>query len=210
MSKILQLLALSTVASATCPPEGFDSVETFDLHAFIDGKWFVQEMMEGGLEPAKLFQCQWAEYAMMDKPDFWGFEIQAHDHIDYDDGSKPMDLHPCAKIVNASRGKLSVGECFLPQLLSGPYWVYIYDEKEGYAAVGGGAPSHEFPGGCRTGTGKIGGGLWIFTRQQQRDENKVQVVRTALKSQGFDLDALRFVNQTGCPAASTSASSLIV
>merc|ERR1739845_249748 len=139
---------------------------------------------------------------MMDKPNRWGFGIQARDHIDYYDGSTPMDLHPCAKIVNASRGKLAVGECFLPQLLSGPYWVYLYSEEAGYAAVGGGAPSHEFPGGCRTGTGKIGGGLWIFTRKQARDDKTVQLVRTALKEQGFDLEALKFVNQTGCPTVS--------
>mmetsp|Transcript_30134 Transcript_30134/g.48598 ORF Transcript_30134/g.48598 Transcript_30134/m.48598 type:complete len:215 (+) Transcript_30134:69-713(+) len=199
-----------TTALAACPPSGFDSIETFDLNAFISNKWYVQEMMEGGLEPATLFQCQWAEYTMKDKPNFWGFEIQAHDHIDYYDESKPMDLHPCAKIVNAARGKLSVGMCFLPQSLSGPYWVYLYNETAGYAAVGGGPPTHEFPGGCRTGTGKIGGGLWIFTRRQARNEKIVQFVRASLKKQGFDLDALKFVNQTGCPAATTTSPSRII
>merc|ERR1719350_354078 len=116
-----------------------------------------------------------------------------------------MDLHPCAKIVNASRGKPSVGMCFLPTLLSGPYWVYLHNQAGGYAAVGGGPPTHEFPGGCRTGTGKIGGGLWIFTRAQQRNEASVQVVRGELKSQGFDLEALKDVNQTGCPPAAMAA-----
>jgi len=185
-------------ASATCPPPGFDTVSEFNLTDFISKRWYVQQMMEGGLEPAELFQCQWTEYAMLAKPNFWGFEIQSHDHIDMPDGSK-KDFHPCAKIVNASRGKMSVGECFLPKFLSGPYWVYLHDEAKGIAAVGGGAPSHQFPGGCRTGTGKIGGGLWMFTRKQQRDESLVQIVRQSLKKQGFDLDALKDVNQTGCP-----------
>lgn len=199
MIAIVLVGALLSQSIGVCPPQGFDSVEEFDLDAFIAGRWYVQEMMEGGLEPSNLFQCQYAEYAKMEKPNFWGFEIQAHDHIDFYDGSKPMDLHPCAKIVNASRGKLSVGMCFLPKMLSGPYWVYVHNQTGGYAAVGGGPPTHEFPGGCRTGTGKIGGGLWIFTRQQTRDEGAVGSVRAALKAQGFDLGALKFVNQTGCP-----------
>ena len=31
-----------------------------------------------------------------------------------------MDLHPCVAIVDAPRGKLSVGQCFLPEALAGP------------------------------------------------------------------------------------------
>jgi len=196
MIRVLAGAALSVASK--CPPEGFDSVSTFDLDTFISDRWYVQQMMEGGLEPKKLFQCQYAEYQKFDKPNFWGFELQGHDHIDMMDGTN-FDLHPCAKIVDEKRGKLAVGECGLPSLLMGPYWVYAYNETAGYAAVGGGAPKHEFPGGCRTGTGKIGGGLWIFTRQQTRDEAMVGKVRTFLQGQGFDLDALQDVDQSGCP-----------
>jgi len=185
-------------AAGKCPPEGFDSVETFDLDVYISKRWYVQQQMEGGLEPADLFQCQYAEYVMMQTKNFWGFEIQAHDHIDMNDGTN-KDLHPCAKIADAKRGKLNVGECWLPQAVSGPLWVYTYNETAGYAAVGGGAPEHEFPSGCRTGTGRIGGGLWIFTREQKRNEELVQDVRSELKKQGFDLDVLKDVDQSGCP-----------
>lgn len=34
----------------------------------------------------------------------------------------------------------------------------------------GGAPTQASAEGCRTGTGTNGAGLWIFTRQQTRDE----------------------------------------
>jgi lipocalin len=198
MFRTLASAGLLANVAAECPPAGFDSVKTFDLDAFVAKRWYVQQQMEGGLEPADLFQCQWADYTVLEKPNAMGFEIQEHVHIDLPDGTT-QDQHPCAKIVDASRGKMEVGECFLPQLLAGPFWVYAHNETAGYAAVGGGAPSHEFDGGCRTGTGKIGGGLWIFTREQQRDESIVQEVRSQLKSQGFDLDALLDVNQTGCP-----------
>lgn len=200
MFRVCALVGVLTCAAGElkCPPPGFDSIATFDLEAFVATRWYVQQQMEGGLEPNDLFQCQYAEYTLTEKPNFWGFEIAAHDHIDMLDGTN-KDLHPCAKIVDASRGKLEVGECWLPVAAAGPYWVYVYNETAGYAAVGGGAPKHEFEGGCRTGTGKIGGGLWIFTREQQRDEGKVQQVRSMLKSQGFDLDALLDVDQRGCP-----------
>lgn len=197
-SAIVAGLALCA-SGGPCPPEGFDSVATFDLKAFVAKRWYVQQQMEGGLEPADLFQCQYSEYTILDKPNFFGFEIQEHVHIDKPDGSK-KDLHPCAKIVDASRGKLSVGECFLPRFLSGPLWTYTYNETAGYASLGGGAPTNEFPGGCRTGTGKIGGGLWIFTREQKRNEALVQKARAELKALGFDLDALKDVDQTSCPA----------
>jgi len=187
-----------TQAKVHCPPKDFDSVDSFDLDTFISKRWFVQQQMEGGLEPSNLFQCQYAEYVKLDKPNFHGFEIQAHDHIDMMDGSN-KDLHPCAKIVDAQRGKLSVGECWLPRAASGPLWVYMYNETAGYAAVGGGAPKHSFPGGCRTGTGKIGGGLWIFTRERKRDDTLVNRARSELQSKGFDLDALQDVDQSGCP-----------
>jgi len=31
-----------------------------------------------------------------------------------------MDLHPCVGVVDAPAGKLSVGQCFLPEALAGP------------------------------------------------------------------------------------------
>ena len=92
-----------------------------------------------------------------------------------------------------------MGQCFLPEVLAGQYWVYVYDESAGYAAVGGGPPTEAFPGGCRTGTSHTNSGLWIFTRAQARSESLVQTVRGKLKRMGFDLDALRDVRQAGCP-----------
>ena len=127
--------------------------------------------MECGLEPANLFQCQYAEYTRLSKKTFWGFTIQGHDHIDnISPNQTSMDLHPCVDVVDELRGKLEVGQCFLPKAAAGPYWVYTYDEKQGYAAVGGGPPKESFQGGCRTGTGHVNAGLWIFTRSLQRND----------------------------------------
>mmetsp|Transcript_7786 Transcript_7786/g.9368 ORF Transcript_7786/g.9368 Transcript_7786/m.9368 type:complete len:222 (+) Transcript_7786:304-969(+) len=188
------------LANAKCPPDNFSTVEDFDLDRYISKRWYVQQQMECGLEPADLFQCQYAEYEKMITPTFWGHTIAGHDHIDMPDGSV-KDLHPCASVVNLRKGMLLVGECFLPRAFAGPYWVLTYNEAEGYAAVSGGAPKHSFPGGCRVGTGHIDSGLWIFTREQQRNENLVQKVRNILGSKGFDLSALKDVDQSDCPTS---------
>merc|ERR1712190_210747 len=52
-------------------------------------------------------------------------------------------------------------------------------------------------------------GLWIFTRQQRRDEALVQKVRQMAQSKGFDLSVLNDVDQSNCPAL-PSTNALIV
>merc|ERR1719379_485015 len=93
---------------------------------------------------------------------------------------------------------LAVAPFFLPYALSGDYWILAYDEAQGYALISGGAPTKSFEGGCRTGTGTNGSGLWIFTRQRNREETLVQKVRGIAAEKGFDLSVLNDVDQTEC------------
>lgn len=88
--------------------------------------------------------------------------------------------------------------CFLPTLLAGPYWVLDYDEAAGYALISGGAPTLPAEAGCMTGSGTNGSGLWIFTREQKRDEALVQKVRAIAAQKGFDLSVLNDVDQSAC------------
>ena len=91
------------------------------LDAFIGARWYVQQQMECALEPANLFQCQWAKYKKIEETSPWGFTIKAHNHIDQIPGNaSTMDLHPCVGENDVPRGKLSVGQCFLPEALAGP------------------------------------------------------------------------------------------
>merc|ERR1711879_168131 len=109
-----------------------------------------------------------------------------------------------AKIVDAKTGKLEVAPYFLPTAFAGAYWVIDYDESQGYALVSGGASTLEGEGGlCRTGSGVNEAGLWIFTRQQSRNEELVQKVRRIAKSKGFDLAVLDDVDQSKCPPLSS-------
>lgn len=212
MMRLTQALLLSLLGTAparlsekaglpTCPPADFSSVQNFDLDAFVKGRWHIQQQMPVLYLPASENRCVYAEYSLKAKKSFWGYDVSVHN---YAEGvAAPHKVHDsgsfiCAKIVDKATGKLEVSPCFLPSFFAGPYWVIAFDDKEGYALISGGEPTKSAPGGCRTGSGVNDAGLWIFTRQQTRDEALVQKVRSIATSKGFDLSVLNDVDQTDC------------
>jgi len=208
----LILLLVSSVRAVSeelpkCPPPGFDTVQNFNLAAFAAKRWYIQEQMQVSAVPANAHFCIHADYELLTKKSFWGYDIQVH-NVAADD-APPHKVHDsgsfiCAKIVNSTAGKLAVGPCFLPSVFAGPYWVIAYNELEGYALISGGAPTHSTPNGCRTGTGVNNAGLWIFTRQQGRNEAVVEKVRQIATDKGFDTSVLQHGNQTGCDSSSSA------
>jgi hypothetical protein len=63
------------------------------------------------------------------------------------------------------------------------------------------AKAVESAGGCTTGSGVNGAGLWIFTRARKRDDALIDEVRSIAADKGFDLSVLNDVDQTNCDAA---------
>lgn len=193
------------LAPTQCPPAGFDTVQDFDLEKFIEKRWYIQQQMAVNYLPASQNRCVYAEYQLREKKSFWGYDVSVHNHAE--EVAAPHKVHDsgktlCAKVVDKARGKLEVAPCFLPTVAAGPCWVLDYSEEEGYALISGGAPKESAgDAGCRTGTGTNGAGLWIFTRQQKRDEALVQKVRSIAKSKGFDLSVLNDVDQSECSEA---------
>lgn len=208
-ARALTLLLFSSVIAASeklpkCPPPGFDTVQNFNLVAFAAKRWYIQEQMQVSAVPAHANFCIHAEYKLLTKKTFWGYDIQVH-NVAADD-APPHKVHDsgtflCAKIENSTSGRLAVGPCFVPTFLAGPYWVIAYNELEGYALISGGAPMHSTLNGCRTGTGVNNAGLWIFTRQQDREEALVEKVRQIATDKGFDIGVLQRANQTGCSSS---------
>jgi len=197
---LLSSSALS-VHLPTCPPPGFDTVKDFNLATFSAKRWYIQEQMQIAAVPAHAHFCIHADYKLLTQKTFWGYDIQVH-NVAADD-APPHKVHDsgnfiCAKIIDSDAGKLAVGPCFLPTSLAGPYWVIAYSESEGYALISGGAPTQSTASGCRTGTGVNNAGLWIFTRQRDRNEALVQRVRQIAADKGFDVSVLEQGNQTGC------------
>jgi len=191
-------------STAVCPPVGFETQGAleggFDLKWYTSAKWYTQQQMVLSYLPRDYFYCVTAQYTLLQKPSFFGYDVEVSNHAQNEQGKNlgPVD-NICAKIVDEAAGKLKVAPCFLPQALAGDYWVVAFDKTAGWALVSGGPPT--MPGqtaGCRTGTGTNGSGLWIFTRAENRDEAVINVARTAAAAKGFDLTVLVDVDQSKC------------
>lgn len=209
----LLILVATGACALECPPSNFSSIENFDLDSFISARWYIQQQMPVFYLPASENYCVYAEYQKKDKKSFWGYDIAVHNHAE--DNAPPHKVHDsgsfiCAKIVDAQRGQLEVAPCFLPSATAGPYWVLAYSEQEGYALISGGPPKNVAEGGCRTGTGVNGSGLWIFTRKQQKDADLIEKVRGIAAQKGFDLSVLNDVDQSNCSTESRKASQIMV
>lgn len=188
-------------ALPTCPPADFTSDQNFDLKAFIKTRWYIQQQMAVSYLPKSENRCVYAEYKLLNPKSLLGYDVQVHNYAE--DVAPPHAAHDsgtkiCAAIVDAATGKLEVAPCFLPKVTSGDYWVIDFSDADGYALISGGPPTKAAAGGCQTGTGINGSGLWIFTRQQARDQSIVDKVRSIAKAKGFDLSVLNDVDQTGC------------
>jgi lipocalin len=204
--------AVQADAHAQCPPAGFETVKDFNLNGFISKRWYVQQQMEVSYLPKSRNRCVYADYSLK-KGSLWGYEVQVRNHAE--DVAPPHEVSDsgnklCAKVVDEKRGKLKVAPCWLPPVFAGKYWVLDFNEEQGYALISGGPPKKSGEGGCRTGSGTNGSGLWIFTRQQQREQALVDKVRGIAASKGFDLSVLHDVDQTCNGKATASQASVIL
>merc|ERR1719424_2030601 len=149
MLRVIAAAYLCFAVTATCPPEGFSSTKNFDLNAFIASRWYIQQMMETSYLPKTHNWCVFAEYVLLPKKSFLGYDVHVHNHAEEQDGT----VHDSdrglagrngtyggimAKIVDKEAGKLEVAPWFLPTFLSGPYWVLDWSDSEGYALISGG------------------------------------------------------------------------
>lgn len=119
------------------------------------------------------------------------------------DGTPHSAGHSLCAVPSDNQAKLQVGTCYLPQidgLFSGPFWVLEYSEIEGYALISRGQPNIWSQRGCRTGTSASFGGLWVFSRKQERNETLVQYVRSLARMQHIDVSVLNDVDHRGCPS----------
>eukprot|EP00035_Acanthoeca_spectabilis_P035834 m.36456 g.36456 ORF g.36456 m.36456 type:complete len:218 (-) comp7574_c0_seq2:66-719(-) len=209
MTSVQLVLAAACVAVglaaplATCPPAGFDTQGAleggFDIDWYANGTWYIQQQMTISYLPSGFTYCVAATYTQLDKPTTLGYTVNVHNHAENSTGQQPAGSKDiCAKVVNATAGKLEVAPCFLPPSLSGPYWVVAFSKEEGWALVSGGPPKETGANGCKTGTGVNGSGLWIFTRFQERNEGLVTKIRGIAAAKGFDLSVLNDVDQSHC------------
>lgn len=182
-----------SLSSAIC--KEVSTVEPFDLKKFVSKPWYSHQQQQTFYLPEKNNFCVSASYMFRDKPSFpFGYIVDVFNYSENVDG-KASDAQLCASIERGKSdisSKLSVAPCFLPLVLSGDYWVLLYDEKDGYALISTGQPTKptlDDDGGCK------GDGLWIFLRSIKRDDKKIDKVRKKAKEMGFDLSVLNDVKQ---------------
>ena len=192
-------IATSLVDDKKC--KTVTTAQNFDLDQYIQSRWYIQQQMEVSYLPKSQNQCVSAKYKKQ-KPTLFGYTIDVLNLAYESDKSTKHQGNLCASQDGSDDpAKLEVAPCFLPKLASGPYWVLAFDNTEGYALVSGGQPTIATENGlCKTGSGVNGAGLWVFTRQQARNQTLVDKVRGIALDKGFDLSVLNDVDQTGCPA----------
>jgi len=188
-------------SSDICPPQSLTVQEPFNLDNYISTEWWVQEQMPTQYLPVEQNYCVKARYSR--DPESWfaralGYDIQVENFSQREDGTEVNSGDTlCADQVDGA--KLRVAPCFVPKYFAGPYWVLEFNNDEGWALISGGEPDVEGEDGfCKTGDGTNDSGLWIFTREQQRDEDLIKRLRDKLEEKRFDISVLNKVDNTNC------------
>jgi apolipoprotein D and lipocalin family protein len=182
-----------------------------DLDEWTRATWYIQEQQVTGYQPEESLYCVTATYERGTDawvPLFHGEVIEVYNQANQGAVNGPLqnddDQTLCARLQDESEpGKLSVAPCFLPNILSGPYWIIAIGKDESgkydWAVVIGGEPTEKFPDGCTTTTTGINGaGLWLFSRTPVASEDVLASMKAALAAQGVATSQLRQVAQAGC------------
>ena len=203
------MLALVLAASvSSCPNVSVQSA--FNLTEFVTGgTWYAHEQMAITYLPSDWFYCVTATYTFVSDSRIhvanYANKGKVNGKVENSDKNVPFG-GICGDVTSAP-AKLSVGPCGLPAWVPGargPYWVVAAGPspvKYEWALISGGQPTHEAPGGCRTGMGINDSGLWVFLRSRVRDEPTISKVRQLAASKGFDVSVLGNVTHAGCTYA---------
>ena len=200
LNQILFLFFVTNSEGTDCPT--LTTVEGFDIEAYTDGTWYVQQQAETTYLRADRNFCVTADYTIRDEPTWpWGYTIDVNNRAEDINGNEFGGKIFARQDGSDDPAKLKVVPGFLPPLFAGPYWIIAYEEGEnGYALVSGGQPTIRTENGCKTGNNVFtsSGGLWILTRKSQRDDDLVEAVRTMAKGFELDLTILNDVKQDNC------------
>ena len=205
--KFLLLLNISFI-NATCPV--INSVPNFNLTEYIKDKWYIQKQQETFYLPLNSNYCVTAEYKISNTikiPFYSGTVLSVYNHANLNNVSGGQlnrnNYTLCARIPNSSNpSKLLVGQCFLPNFLSGDYWVVDVGPKSynyQWAVVIGGQPTQEYKDGCTTKINSINGaGLWIFSRNQTISNELMKNILDNISKLGISVSQLNNVLQKNC------------
>merc|ERR1711907_828467 len=150
---LLSILVLA--ATQDCPPQGFDSVRPFNLSAWVEHPWYVQEMMPVTYLPKDSFYCVTAKSERMSETEVKVLNEAREGSVNGKTRGGSFGLKAVVPDIN-DPSKLKVGPSFLPSFAYGPYWVVYAGPSEDnyeYGIVSGGPPTNKGEDGCKTGSG---------------------------------------------------------
>jgi len=173
----------------TCPPPGYNAVDTLDVNDFISRFWYIQMSIPDtfGME------CIRANYTITEeRPQGSLLEIIVDNYA----LGAPNAGTLRASATNLSEpSKLVVGPPFVPVPFRGPYWVMaLWGKPYERAIITGGPPMTVGEEGC-TGSGA---GFWLFSRKPVEEESVIEEMLQAAKDLGLDTSVLEKVQQEGC------------
>mmetsp|Transcript_3469 Transcript_3469/g.9874 ORF Transcript_3469/g.9874 Transcript_3469/m.9874 type:complete len:232 (-) Transcript_3469:74-769(-) len=173
------------------------------LAAYVSGEWYVHEQAVTTYLPEGRNYCVTASYKQIPRT-FWGYTIEVNNQAKNANGETFGGILAAAQTnPQEDPSKLEVAPGFLPRFLAGLYWILEFQQEEEdgeeWALIVGGQPDVRTENGCKTKNRFItsSGGLWIFTRSSERNDDLIEKIKTiAVDKYELDTTVLNFVNQT--------------
>merc|ERR1719473_2515342 len=186
-------------------------IDNLNLTEWVRATWYIQEQQVTGYQKEEDLYCVSATYDVQPSrtvPFFGGEVVSVYNYAEENEvngkSTNPNNKTIlCARVPDAKTpSKLLVAPCFLPNLLSGDYWILAAgpspDNYE-WAIISGGQPSVKYDDGCTTKeTGTNGSGFWLFSRSPVADAAQMAAIKQKAKDLGFPLSRLHPVAQAGC------------
>lgn len=199
------------ILSQPCPKVQLQTNPKVNITEYIRKSWYIQQQQVNGYQSIDDLNCVVATYNKDNNsrvPFFSGEVLSVYNYANKDKvngvsmGTNKSFL--CARMTNKSHPeKLIVSPCFLPNFLSGPYWILSVGPKSNYyewAIVIGGQPTERISNTtCSTKTKGINNsGLWIFSRNKTLDKDNLDYLRNILIKKNISITNLLNVSQKGC------------
>jgi len=208
-----------------CP--AINPVANFDKDRYIEKTWYIQRQQLTSYQAADSLYCVAATYSDEGKRRWFRPAITVRNFSNNGGVNQeetpgffgaainflfgwflPDDFVLCATDTDQP-GQLSVGPCFLPNAVAGPYWVAYVDDDYTMAIVVGGQPTLEGQCGadatCTTvenaglfnfnGNGE---GLWFLSREKVANQTTLDALEAQATTLGLCTQNMRPVLQEGC------------
>ncbi|KAK9759142.1 hypothetical protein K7432_017805 [Basidiobolus ranarum] len=209
MKSTIQYLLIQTLAAysalacappTACPPEGFNSLTTFNLTEYTSAPWYVQQQKTLSYQPLSDLYCVQAVYKVINDSEV---EVNNYSNTNGTNASPSSTAQLRAFIPDSQvKSKLKVGPKGAPIEAYSDYWVLAAGPREDHyewALISGGVPKKRADNGfCDNEDTYNNAGLWIFYRKPIASPKVIHKVRKIAQEKGWDLRKLKPVIQKGC------------